>query len=377
MLVAHRGLLARDALAHGVTSRDGRVTRDGTGTRRLADLLSGCVAQRSIRRATNGATTGRRAVERAGAVTGSASSADRLGCVQPDHRPRPTPARYPRRACAATRPTMTANADRHGPRGRLGEQRARPAAAVDAGDRRDDRGGRRDRRRRAARPPRRRRSGRATRCRARSSGQNDDAATANASPTTSATAIERGASSDSTNGTTTASPAATRKSRTEPRSTSCDSTPATDTVSPDDVDRNAANAPAVTSAVSSSPPVPADEPFGQQQHRRVGAPGQQQVRRVEPASAPYTVGQQVEGAEQAQHDQRRAAGGPAVGVGVEAHQHVRQPHRAEERARGPASTSRRAGGPGPRRRTAAAPTSLPSLASRELARAAPSPRPGR
>ena len=50
-----------------------------------------------------------------------------------------------------------------------------------------------------------------------SSGQKDDAATANARPTTSATASDD-APNDSTNGTLTASAAAIRKSRTDPRS---------------------------------------------------------------------------------------------------------------------------------------------------------------
>ena len=54
-----------------------------------------------------------------------------------------------------------------------------------------------------------------------------------------------------------ASPA--RKPRTAPRSRSCEITPATDTVSPDEVDRNAANAPPVTSARQQLPAAPADE----------------------------------------------------------------------------------------------------------------------
>src|SRR5215469_13883141 len=86
-----------------------------------------------------------------------------------------------------------------------------------------------------------------------SNGQNDDAATANASPTTSASDMPD-TSSAAPNGTTAARQVATRKPR-SPRSnnTSCDSTPATDSVSPDDVDRNAANAPPATRALSSSP----------------------------------------------------------------------------------------------------------------------------
>src|SRR5450631_1556934 len=90
-----------------------------------------------------------------------------------------------------------------------------------------------------------------------SNGQNDDAATANASPTASASG-SRAATSDSTSGAATATTVATRNALTLPSlgRTSCAMTPATETVSPDDVDRNAAKAPAVTSAVSSSPAVP-------------------------------------------------------------------------------------------------------------------------
>ena len=58
-------------------------------------------------------------------------------------------------------------------------------------------------------------------------------------------------------GTSPAITAATRKSRTRPGSTSVDSTPAAATTNPDDVARNAAIAPAATSAPSrlpSSPP---------------------------------------------------------------------------------------------------------------------------
>ena len=76
---------------------------------------------------------------------------------------------------------------------------------------------------------------------------------------------------------------------------------------------------------------PADQPCRQLEHHGVGASGGDQVGRVEPAERAVDRRQQVEGAEQRQHHQRRAPGGPAVGVGVEAHEHVRQAHRAEER----------------------------------------------
>src|SRR6266545_3153845 len=89
-----------------------------------------------------------------------------------------------------------------------------------------------------------------------SSGQKLDAATANASPTTCDTSSSL-IREESTIGTNPATIAETRKSRTEPRPrTSVDSTPATLVISPDELDRNAANAPAATSAPSSCPMVP-------------------------------------------------------------------------------------------------------------------------
>ena len=96
-----------------------------------------------------------------------------------------------------------------------------------------------------------------------SSGQNVDAATANASPTVRATPTS-GLESASAQGTTTATAAPTRNAATPPsrRSpkrrpvTSWLSTPATAMASPDDVERNAANAPAVTRPVRISPPGP-------------------------------------------------------------------------------------------------------------------------
>ena len=88
------------------------------------------------------------------------------------------------------------------------------------------------------------------------SGQNEEAATANARPTTLATGSDRTVSA-SANGTMSASAVAIRKARTPPAPRmSCAITPATETVSPEEVERNAANAPALTSAVSSSPRVP-------------------------------------------------------------------------------------------------------------------------
>jgi hypothetical protein len=65
----------------------------------------------------------------------------------------------------------------------------------------------------------------------------------------------------SASGTPPATAVANRKSRTRPRSTSVDSTPDTLTTRPDDVDRNAANAPAVSTAPRMSPKIPGTMPL--------------------------------------------------------------------------------------------------------------------
>lgn len=89
-----------------------------------------------------------------------------------------------------------------------------------------------------------------------SSGQNDDADTANARPTASATGTSVAATLPPS-GTRIANSAAQRKLR-APHfgSTSWCSTPATAMVSPEAVDRNAAKAPPASSAPSSSPSTP-------------------------------------------------------------------------------------------------------------------------
>ena len=61
-----------------------------------------------------------------------------------------------------------------------------------------------------------------------------------------------------------------------------DTTPARLTSSPDEVDMNAANAPAATIAPSTWPPMPGSIAERQQQHRRVGLAGDQQLRLVDP-----------------------------------------------------------------------------------------------
>ena len=76
-----------------------------------------------------------------------------------------------------------------------------------------------------------------------------------------------------------------------------------------------------------SPPIAAPR---QQQHRGVGGAGDQQLRHVQPGEHPEQRREQVEQRQQRDHRQRGAPRRPAVGVGVEAHQHVRQPHGAQE-----------------------------------------------
>ena len=140
-------------------------------------------------------------------------------------------------------------------------------------------------------------------------------------------------------GTTTATAAPTRKAATPPsrRSpnrrpvTSWLSTPATAMARPDEVERNAANAPAVTSPVSSSPPGPGHHQPRQLEHQRVGPAGLGQLRGVDAPEGAVQRREQVEDAEQPEHHERGPAGGPAVGVGVEADHHVREAHGAEER----------------------------------------------
>ena len=92
-----------------------------------------------------------------------------------------------------------------------------------------------------------------------SRGQNVDAASANANVTELATGM-RSADSARMSGTSTPPTAATCRPTmfdiTPRRLSACPTTPAMDIVRPEDVERNAANAPAVRSADSSSPALP-------------------------------------------------------------------------------------------------------------------------
>ena len=71
---------------------------------------------------------------------------------------------------------------------------------------------------------------------------------------------------------------------------SCDSTPATAMVRPDEVDRNAANAPATRSAASSSPPVPPIIRIGSSTTTESARPAATRSPAYIRPSAPYTGG---------------------------------------------------------------------------------------
>ena len=75
---------------------------------------------------------------------------------------------------------------------------------------------------------------------------------------------------------------------------------------------------------------PSNTSGGQAQHDRVGLVGAGELGRVHPAERAEHRREHVEDAEQPEHGEGRAPRGAAVGVGVEAHEHVRQAHRAEE-----------------------------------------------
>src|SRR6185312_10024018 len=143
--------------------------------------------------------------------------------------------------------------DRHGPGGRLGQQRAGPA-----GQRRPEHG---DQHRDAGQP-----------------------------------AAHEQACNASSSGTTPATIAARLKSRTEPwppdqrPNRSVDSTPETDTSSPLAVDRNAANAPAATNPPNSCPGSPPSAASGSTSTTASALPSRSRCGTYTRPSAPYTVG---------------------------------------------------------------------------------------
>ena len=170
-----------------------------------------------------------------------------------------------------------------------------------------------------------------------SSGQNVEAASANAQPTSTEMSSPR-ATSASSAGTTIAPSAAARKrrrraaaSRATLRPKSCVTVPASDTSSPDAVDMNAANAPAATSAPSSSPPSPGHAASGSRSTTVSVSAGQVELGHEHPAERAVDRRERVEQAEQPEHAHGRAARGRPVAVRVEADEDVRQPHRPQER----------------------------------------------
>ena len=128
----------------------------------------------------------------------------------------------------------------------------------------------------------------------------------------------------------------------------------------------------MTSAVSSvAETAPARAGPGSSSTSASASPGAGEVGRERPAEQPEHRREQVEHREQPEHDERRAARGDAVGVRVEAHEHVGEAQRAEQqrhherdraihvevaRARPPAGTPRPGGSSagGRRRRPRAA-----------------------
>ena len=123
-------------------------------------------------------------------------------------------------------------------------------------------------------------------------------------------------------------PTGSRSFRTEQRS--WPRTPPTETTRPDDVERNAANAPAPSSAPSTDRVPPSSCPGSSRTTASV-LTGEQQLRGRTAGPArrrPSGTGRTCPAA-----PARPAwcAGRPPVGVGVEADEHVGQPHRAQER----------------------------------------------
>ena len=105
-----------------------------------------------------------------------------------------------------------------------------------------------------------------------SMGHSVDAVNANTRPTLPARPVDSVASA-TTSGTNDEMTAAMRKPRTLPPRRSWLITPASETTSPDEVERNAANAPAMTSAVSTSPSGPGTSRSGSSRMSASDSPG--------------------------------------------------------------------------------------------------------
>src|SRR5262245_31730292 len=122
-----------------------------------------------------------------------------------------------------------------------------------------------------------------------STGENVDAASAKDIPTVSEMSVVRSTMATAS-GTTPATAVANRKSRTRPGSTSVDSTPATLTIRPDEVDRNAANAPAEVTAARISPSTPGAILVGKASTARSDCPVTKSSGTYNRDSAPTSIG---------------------------------------------------------------------------------------
>ena len=122
-----------------------------------------------------------------------------------------------------------------------------------------------------------------------STGHSVDAVNANTSPTLPASPAGSVASA-TTSGTAVDANAAMRKPRTLPPRRSCEITPATETTRPDDVERNAANAPPITRAVSRSPATPGTSRSGSTSTRASASPALARSGANERPSRPNSVG---------------------------------------------------------------------------------------
>ena len=147
----------------------------------------------------------------------------------------------------------------------------------------------------------------------------------------------RAISASAIGGSTPASAASRKRRRRAPtsrgprRHRSNEIVPATDTISPEAVDRNAANAPAATSAPSSSPPSPGHAASGSASTTVSVSPVMYSSRHQHAPERAVDHGERVEQRQQAEHAHGRAPRRRPVRVGVEAHEDVRQAHRAQER----------------------------------------------